>query len=249
MPREINEAGLAIVKSFEGLRLNAYNDAVGIKTIGYGHVVKPNESLDTITEAQAVELLRADLQIAESAVMRLITTTLNDNQFAALVSFTFNLGAGSLQRSTLRMCLNRMDYASAADEFGKWVFAGGQKLAGLVRRRAAERTLFLMAVQDIDLQNPEPVDLAHEPALPQITVPPAQVPSDTSSQSTTIPQPQHPTEPIPERHPVGQDKVSVPVVPPSVSATPTIVVPADMLAPLTGSLLTRLWRWLFRSLT
>jgi GH24 family phage-related lysozyme (muramidase) len=84
-----------------------------------------------------------DLAPREVAVSRLITVPLNQNQFDALVSFVFNLGSGALQCSTLRRRLNAGAYLEAADEFPKWVYAGGRKLKGLVRRREAERILFL----------------------------------------------------------------------------------------------------------
>ena len=84
-----------------------------------------------------------DLEAAEGWVHRLIKTPLTENQFSALTSFTFNVGAGAFQRSTLRMKLNRGEYQNAADEFPKWRIAGGQIVSGLVRHRKAERTLFL----------------------------------------------------------------------------------------------------------
>ena len=81
--------------------------------------------------------------MAERAVLRLITVPLSDGQFDALVSFTFNLGSGALQRSTLRRKVNRQEYEDAALEFGKWVWAGGRRLKGLINRRKAEAALFL----------------------------------------------------------------------------------------------------------
>ena len=94
-------------------------------------------------EAETETLLIRDLENSEGWVSRLIKTALTENQYSALTSFTFNVGAGALQRSTLRMKLNRGEYQGAADEFPKWRIAGGRILAGLVRRRAAERSLFL----------------------------------------------------------------------------------------------------------
>ena len=146
--RHINERGLALIKAFEGLHLQAYKDAVGIWTIGWGHtgIVHQDGSVHegrTITEEQAEELLKYDLRNFERAVARLVTVPLDDDQFAALVSFAFNLGEGNLQKSTLLKKLNAGDYASAAEEFGKWNQAGGQVLAGLVRRRESEQRLFL----------------------------------------------------------------------------------------------------------
>lgn len=136
--------GINLIKRFEGLRLSSYICAAGYPTIGYGHVIKRGEDFSAgIDEARAVELLRGDVQASERAVRRLINVTLNQNQFDALVSFTFNLGAGALQRSTLRQKLNRGEYHQAAPEFNKWVFANGRKLRGLQLRRKAEVELFM----------------------------------------------------------------------------------------------------------
>ena len=143
--RHITPAGLALIKQFEGFSPTVYICPAGYPTIGYGHVVKPDERqqfASGITNEQAETLLRQDVQTAERTVLRLITVPLTDGQFDALVSFTFNLGAGALQRSTLRRKVNRGDHAAVPGEFGKWVWAGGRKLEGLVRRREAERILY-----------------------------------------------------------------------------------------------------------
>ena len=100
--------------------------------------------MGSISETEAEALLLRDLESSEGWISRLIKTTLTENQFSALTSFTFNVGAGALQRSTLRMKLNRSEYQGAVDEFPKWRIAGGRILAGLVRRRAAEQALFLL---------------------------------------------------------------------------------------------------------
>lgn len=139
--RVINDEGIELIKHFEGFSPDRYICAAGMPTIGYGHT-GAGVQLGTITEQQGEELLRSDLRQAERAVLRLINVPLTDNQYAALVSFVFNLGAGALQRSTLRSKLNRGEYEAAALEFHKWVYAGGRKLKGLVRRRAAEAELF-----------------------------------------------------------------------------------------------------------
>jgi lysozyme len=138
--RQINKAGKDMIKEFEGLRLKAYQDSVGVWTIGYGHTATAKPGME-ITEAQADALLTKDLAWAESAVLKLVTVPLTDNQFAALVSFVFNLGAGALEESTLLRLLNAR-FAGVAAEFSKWVFAGGRILPGLVRRREAEAKLF-----------------------------------------------------------------------------------------------------------
>ncbi len=143
--RHITQAGLDLIKRFEGFSHIVYICPAGYPTIGYGHVVKPQEReqfAGGIAPEQAETLLRQDVQTAERAVLRLITVPLTDGQFDALVSFTFNLGAGALQRSTLRRKVNRGNHAAVPAEFRKWVWAGGKKLDGLVKRREAEILLW-----------------------------------------------------------------------------------------------------------
>lgn len=134
--------GLDIVKQFEGCKLKAYLCPAGIPTIGYGHTygVKLGR---VISQAEAEVLLDHDYQDALNGVEELIKVPLTENQLGALASFVFNLGRGKLLGSTLRKKLNQGDYKGAAEEFDKWVFAGGVKLNGLVARRAAEKELFL----------------------------------------------------------------------------------------------------------
>lgn len=140
--RQINADGLRLLKSFEGLRLQAYQDSVGVWTIGYGTTsgVRPGQ---VITEAQAEALLKRDLNRFEAAVEDLVNVSINDDQFSALVSFTYNVGEGALASSTLLRLLNSRDYQGAAEQFLRWNKAGGMELAGLTRRRRAERALFL----------------------------------------------------------------------------------------------------------
>ena len=138
----ISEKGIELIKSFEGLRLEAYLDSVAVPTIGYGHTrgVKLGQ---TITQEQADALLEEDIHEFELAIQRLVHVNLTQNQFDALVSFTFNLGIGSLKQSTLLKKLNAGDITGAANEFNRWVYAGGKKLTGLVKRRSAERLMFI----------------------------------------------------------------------------------------------------------
>ena len=136
-----SQKGLDLIKSFEGLRLSAYKDVVGVVTIGYG-TTSGVKMGDTITKERAEELLREDVKRLEGYVDRLVKVPLTQGQFDALVSFTYNLGPGALEKSTLLDQLNRGDYDSAAEQFWRWVKAGGKTLPGLVRRRAAERALF-----------------------------------------------------------------------------------------------------------
>jgi lysozyme len=143
---KVNKETLDLIKSFEGLVLKAYEDVVGVWTIGYGHTsmagpptVKPGM---TLTKSQAEDLLLSDLKKYEKSVNDLVTVDLNDNQYGALTSFTYNLGAGNLKTSTLLKKVNAKDFSGAAKEFQKWNKAGGKVLNGLTRRRAAEAALF-----------------------------------------------------------------------------------------------------------
>lgn len=143
--RHITDVGLTLIKRFEGFSPTIYLCPAGYPTIGYGHLVKPQERTRFaagIDEAQGEDLLRLDARIAESAVLRLIRVPLTDGQFDALVSFTFNLGAGALQRSTLRRKVNREEHAAIPRELLKWVRSGSNVLPGLVRRRKAEAACY-----------------------------------------------------------------------------------------------------------
>jgi GH24 family phage-related lysozyme (muramidase) len=140
--RRINAKGLQLLKAFEGLRLEAYLDPVGIWTIGYGTTVGVSPGM-RITEAQAEAFLQRGLARFERAVSSLIAVALNDDQYSALVSFTYNVGEGALASSTLRRLLNQRDYQGAADQFLRWNRGDGVELPGLTRRRRAERALFL----------------------------------------------------------------------------------------------------------
>lgn len=140
-PRTVHDVDL--VKQWEGLRLQPYQDSAGLWTVGYGHLLPQYNPGGPITEEQATALLDADLATARAAVTRLVEVPLTDAQRAALVSFVFNVGEGAFSRSTLLRKLNTGDYAGAADEFTRWVHAGGEVVAGLVNRRNHEREVFL----------------------------------------------------------------------------------------------------------
>lgn len=139
---QISQAGLLAIKSYEGVRLTAYDDGVGVWTIGVGHT-KGVKRGDTITMDQVDEFLRQDLQEAEAAVNDAVKVPLTQGQFDSLVSWTFNLGAGAFRGSTLLKKLNAKDYDGAADEILRWNKAGGRVLPGLVKRRISERIMFL----------------------------------------------------------------------------------------------------------
>lgn len=143
--RHITKNGINLIKSFEGFESEIYLDAAGLPTIGYGHLIRKGEHKmfeNGISEAAGEALLIKDVLLAEQAVLRLINIPLTDGQFDALVSFTFNLGGGTLQRSTLRRKVNREEHDDVPAEFMRWVWAGGRKLKGLVRRREAEANLY-----------------------------------------------------------------------------------------------------------
>ena len=144
---QTSDKGISLIKQFEGCKLTAYQDSVGVWTIGYGWTQpvdgKPIRAGMTIKQETAERLLKTGLVSYESDVSRLVKVGLTQGQFDALVSFTYNLGARSLSTSTLLRKLNAGDYAGAADEFLRWNKAGGKVLNGLTRRREAERDLFL----------------------------------------------------------------------------------------------------------
>lgn len=132
-----------LIKRFEAFRSNPYLCPAGRPTIGYGHTAGVTMQTSEITQRGAEQLLAQDLASIARAVCSLVAVPLAQGQFDALVSFAFNAGIGALQSSTLLRLLNAGDSAGAADEFVRWVHANGKELPGLVRRRAAERSLFL----------------------------------------------------------------------------------------------------------
>ncbi|NVZ91304.1 lysozyme [Pseudomonas yamanorum] len=139
-----SQKGVSLIKSFEGLRLKSYQDSVGVWTIGYGATRGVTAGM-TITNDQAERMLLNDIARFEPEIERLVKVTLNQAQWDALMSFTYNIGAANLKSSTLLRLLNNGDYGGAAEQFPRWNKAGDQVLAGLVRRRAAERMMFLGA--------------------------------------------------------------------------------------------------------
>ena len=144
---KIGNKGISLIKEFEGLRLRAYDDGVGVWTIGIGTIRYPNgkrvQKGDVITEAQAEEYLKHDLNNFEKTINDVVKVPLTQNQYDAIVSLTYNIGAAAFSRSTLLKRLNNKDYKGAADQFLVWNKAGGKVMRGLIRRREAERALFL----------------------------------------------------------------------------------------------------------
>jgi lysozyme len=164
--RDICQKAIDLVKSYEGIpdgnpatvNIDPYLDPVNIWTIGWGHALRYGGRFlkgeadraqmhalypDGITLDQAETLLHADLLETGRDVLTMLAVQVNDNEFGALTSFAFNLGTGNLRSSTLLKKLNANDRAGAADQFLRWVRADGKVLPGLVKRRAAERALFL----------------------------------------------------------------------------------------------------------
>lgn len=142
-----SRVGINLITSFEDLRLNAYDDGVGVWTIGIGTTIYPNGTKvkkgDTCTLDQAKSYFAHDLKRFEASVNNLVKVPLSQNQFDALVSLVYNIGQTAFSKSTLLKKLNAKDYVGAADEFPKWNRGGGKVMKGLVRRREAERALFL----------------------------------------------------------------------------------------------------------
>ena len=143
-----SDAGMALTKGFEGLRLAAYQDVAGVWTVGYGHTGPGIATGMTISEAYAELLLVADLASAVACVNRAVQGKVSQNQFDAMVDFCFNVGRGNFLQSTLLRKVNLEDFAGAVVQFGRWVHAGGEVVPGLVRRRKAEGALFADAIPE-----------------------------------------------------------------------------------------------------
>ncbi len=138
LPEEIFE----LVRRFEGCRLTAYRDSGGVLSIGVGHTGPDVTEGMTITTDEAERLFRQDMESAARSVLQMVTVPLSPTQLGALASWTFNLGAGTFRKSTLRKRLNEGRFDLAAEEMTKWVYCNGRVLPGLVARRAAEAALF-----------------------------------------------------------------------------------------------------------
>lgn len=149
-----SEKGVALIKRFEGLKLEAYQDVAGVWTIGYGHTGNDVRPRMRISARDAEKLLRRDLKSREAAVNRLVSVPLSQNEFDALVSFVYNVGIDAFRRSTARRRLNSGDRQGAAEALTWWNKAtvGGSKreIPGLTRRRAAEAELFLSSIDRMD---------------------------------------------------------------------------------------------------
>ncbi|MFW1955064.1 lysozyme [Acinetobacter guillouiae] len=144
---QVSPQGVDLICGFEGLELKAYDDGVGVCTIGYGTTIYPHGKAvqygDTCTIEQAKNYMQYDLRRFEQAVNAAVNVPLNQNQFDALVSLSYNIGIGAFKNSTLLKLLNASDYHAASHQFDVWIKAGGKTVQGLVNRRAVEKTLFL----------------------------------------------------------------------------------------------------------
>ncbi len=144
MTYQISQNGINLIKRWEGCQLQSYQDSVGVWTIGYGHT-KGISSGMTISQAQADAYLKNDIQSHVTGVYSYVTVPLTQNQFDALASFHFNLGANILKGSTLLTYINSQQWGKAGDNMLEYCHAGGKRLEGLYNRRVAERALFLTA--------------------------------------------------------------------------------------------------------
>lgn len=184
--------GLSFIAHEEGEVLHVYKDSVGIPTIGVGHRLLPGESYPNgITHDQAMQILARDVGHVEDAINSHVTVALNQNQFDALVSFTFNLGAGALESSTLLKLLNKGDAKDAAAEFPKWDHAGGKVDQEILGRRLREQALFMKPVEApvlVKAAEPPPVPVvpvAAETPIPQSPVASVPVTTQPASPSTS----------------------------------------------------------------
>ena len=141
---QTSQNGINLIKQFEGLRLKAYQCAAGVWTIGWGHTSGVKKG-DKITSRQAEDFLRSDLEKFENAINNLVKAELNQNQFDALASFVFNIGINAFKQSTMLKFLNNNSFPLAAGQFDRWIKSNGKVLEGLVKRRKAEKELFLKA--------------------------------------------------------------------------------------------------------
>ena len=138
---KISEEGISLIKNYEGCELKAYQDSVGVWTIGYGHIKDVKEG-DQINQDEAEHLLKEEMPEYEGYIADMVKVPLKQNQFDALCSWVFNLGPKNLSESTLLRVLNEQKYDEVPEQIKRWNKAGGVILGGLVKRREAEANLF-----------------------------------------------------------------------------------------------------------
>jgi len=146
---KVSKRALDAIKHHEGVRTKPYRDAIGLWTVGVGHLIGDGKTLPdawnrTLTMGEVDEILASDLNCFERGVAGMCAANLTQQRFDALVSFAFNVGLGTLQRSSIRMKHNRGDFDGAADAFLLYTKAGGKVLKGLVTRRSDERAIYLL---------------------------------------------------------------------------------------------------------
>lgn len=139
---QVSEQGIALIKQFEGFSPKPYLCPAGKPTIGYGHVIRQDESLAQVTAEQAISLLQGDVDAVGKLIEKMCGISLEQNEFDALVSLVFNIGGHAFEKSTLLRFLNAKDKPGASRQFLRWVYINGNKNEGLMRRRAAEKALF-----------------------------------------------------------------------------------------------------------
>lgn len=148
MSRQINQAGLDLIKSFESCKLTVYKDAGGKNTVGWGHLVTPDDGLeygDSISQSEADDLLQSDLTVWQDFVSNHVEVPLTDNQFAALVSLCYNVGIFPLNGGDLGKLLNDGEYSDSALHILRYNEVNGVPSVGLTRRRKAEYALFMQS--------------------------------------------------------------------------------------------------------
>jgi len=151
----INSQGLRLLKGFEGLRLTSYYDLKGVLTIGYGHTGMDVYKGQVISEERALLLFKNDLSFFEKGILESVTVSLNENEFSALVSFTYNIGLGNFRSSTLLFFLNQGERSLSANQFLRWNHVNGIPIRGLTLRRYAEKALFMTPFSPTSF-SPEP---------------------------------------------------------------------------------------------
>ncbi len=156
--RQISDMGLKLLTTFEGCELESYDDGVGVWTIGYGHTAGVVPGIN-ITQAEADEFLRQDLEEFASYITDLVQVDLNADQFSALVCFCYNIGPQAFHESTLLKQLNSGDFEGAAHQFPRWNKGGGEPMLGLTRRRLAEQALFRSAAWEFAQNYNGPLDI------------------------------------------------------------------------------------------
>ncbi len=139
---QTNQACIDVIKEFEGVRLNAYKGPGGHWLIGYGHKAGVFKGM-SISQAEAENMLKQDLQLVENNVNRLVKVNINENQFSALVCLAYNIGWGNFASSTLLRKLNSGDFDEAANQFAVWRKVNGNVNSHQVKRRAVERDIFI----------------------------------------------------------------------------------------------------------